>query len=102
MKKTKRMEAKKTFLFSFLVLLSSLSHSQDLAFEWAKTLGEEGPNTSRLQTIDDFGNIYLVGAFAGKVDFDPGPDSFYLESKRDKDYLLKLDMRVLSYDASIQ
>jgi hypothetical protein len=30
--------------------------------------------------IDSSGNVFLTGTYAGKVDFDPGPDTYYLTS----------------------
>ncbi|QDU82605.1 FG-GAP repeat protein [Polystyrenella longa] len=42
---------------------------------------------------DSTGNLFIAGGFAGTVDFDPGPDTYSLESIRYRDaFLQKLDV----------
>lgn len=53
-------------------------------FLWAKTLGTEinisnSCYSSRLVT-DAIGNVYTVGAFSGKFDFDPGAGTFFMNT----------------------
>jgi len=49
-------------------------------FEWVKTLsGKNGESSKGLQ-LDSQGNIYNIGTFFNKVDFDPGTDSVILTS----------------------
>jgi len=45
-------------------------------FVWAKKLLRDLQSTA----IDAQGNFYIRGAYSGKVDFDPGVDTFYLTS----------------------
>jgi hypothetical protein len=49
-------------------------------FVWAKSLGGSGSDVGRCITIDPTGNgdICTTGWFSGKVDFDPGPNTYNL------------------------
>jgi uncharacterized protein (DUF2249 family) len=42
-------------------------------------------------TLDEFGNIYVIGDFWGTVDFDPGPSNFTLSTNFPMCFLVKLD-----------
>ena len=59
---------------------------------WARSVGgfsEEGPSAV---TVDDDGNVYVVGWFRGTADFDPGPGTFTLTSSAIfESFVLKLD-----------
>ncbi len=48
--------------------------------QWVKSIG--GPNADYGQSIttDANGNVYVIGDFRGKADFDPGPGTFFLTS----------------------
>jgi hypothetical protein len=50
------------------------------SFEWASIIGGGATDQGQSLVIDSIGNIYATGTFRGKVDFDPGPDSFFLTS----------------------
>ncbi|MEM6805105.1 MAG: hypothetical protein AAF696_27160, partial [Bacteroidota bacterium] len=64
---------------------------------WAKNIIPEDSMSSKFFWkiyTDELDHIYIAGEFIGKVDFDPGPDTFYVNSFNgiDEDYfLLKLD-----------
>jgi len=58
---------------------------------WEKQLTGISPGV--FIAVDESGRVIVTGDFQGKVDFDPGPDLFYLESdgKRKSTFVLKLD-----------
>lgn len=73
----------------FVVKLDSSAN-----FQWAKQFGGSDYNTVYSGTIDNNGNLYLTGEFAGTTDFDPGSSIYNLASatKTESDmFLLKLD-----------
>jgi uncharacterized repeat protein (TIGR01451 family) len=79
----------------FLIKLDS-----DGAFQFAKTL-EQSPNNSAYTnhiTVDTSSNIYIGGAFYGRIDFDPGIGVFEMASSTgspggNDGFLLKLDYK---------
>ena len=42
-------------------------------YVWAKSFGSTRSDSGQSVEVDSFGNVYITGAFAGTVDFDPGP-----------------------------
>ena len=40
-------------------------------FNWVKEVGENSSSGINAMTMDDYGNLYTAGTFAGTVDFDP-------------------------------
>jgi len=42
-------------------------------YQFARSIGSSGADVGRGLTLDNAGNIYLLGDFHGSVDFDPGP-----------------------------
>lgn len=79
-------------LLSFLLCISANIHAQD--FEWAKsfTSGVVGYNEINAVDIDNAGNVYSIGTFAGTADFDPSANSFVLTAVGDDDiFISKLD-----------
>jgi hypothetical protein len=64
----------------------------DGALDWAATFVGEGQAEACGMCLDDDGNIYVVGQFKGKIDFDPGPDTQYREAEHNPDaFIVKLD-----------
>ena len=60
-------------------------------FDWVKTIGGIGGTSSRALSVDDSGFVYTTGTFNDSIDFDPGPDTFYLSSSSGTDaFILKL------------
>ena len=58
----------------------TIGYSQFADFKWAKGIvSNENVSPSAVET-DKEGNIFIAGEFSGKADFDPGMNSFYLES----------------------
>ena len=62
-------------------------------FVWVKSFGgTEISDVTYAITLDDNGNIYTTGGFAGTVDFDPGTGVSYLNSEgADDAFIQKLD-----------
>ena len=55
--------------------------SQAGVHQWTKTLGTTGDDKAYGVATDTSGNVYVVGAFSGKVDFDPGTSTRYFTSQ---------------------
>src|SRR5688572_9352635 len=49
-------------------------------FVWAKSIGGMGSDKSASIAVDKSGNSYTIGDFSGRVDFNPGFDSFFLQA----------------------
>ncbi|MEM7654849.1 MAG: T9SS type A sorting domain-containing protein [Bacteroidota bacterium] len=63
-------------------------------FVWAKQYGDSAAIDEKgALAIDSLGNLYTTNSFVGKVDMNPGPDSFVLTSQGwDRDiFIQKLD-----------
>lgn len=52
--------------------------AKDVDLAWVKSMGGYGQDYGVSVATDKEGNVYTTGYFNGKVDFDPGVDSFYL------------------------
>ncbi len=59
-------------------------------FIWAKSVGGSDDDESSAIYVDNIGNSYTVGNFAGTVDLDPGPNTYNLTSLGGVD-IFKLD-----------
>lgn len=63
-------------------------------FVWVKTFGDINGSQCQGHSIklDSYNNVYVTGEFAGVVDFDPGLDTFHLNSNYQVvAFILKLD-----------
>ena len=61
-------------------------------FVWVKQIGNTGGDWAREVKFDTAGNIYVTGAFAGTVDFDPNAGTYNLTSNGTYDaFILKMD-----------
>ncbi len=61
-------------------------------FIWAKNIGFSGYDEAYSLTLDNQKNIYITGYFEETVDFDPGPETFTLNSEGETDiFVQKLD-----------
>ncbi|MHB8954831.1 MAG: putative Ig domain-containing protein [Pirellulaceae bacterium] len=61
-------------------------------FIWADRIGGADDDLNGQVTTDSVGNVYLAGFFAGQVDVDPGPDTYWLTSEGFSDaFIVKLD-----------
>jgi hypothetical protein len=47
---------------------------------YANLWGDSGTGTGRDVTVDVYGNVYFGGEYTGQIDFDPGPNEYYLIS----------------------
>ncbi len=73
-----------------IAAIVQVADSQTL--EWVKQLGGTSTDFGHSIAVDDFGNIYTTGAFAGTVDFDPGAGTYNLASAGETDiFISKLD-----------
>lgn len=70
---------KKSLPAIFLIMAYLLCGQQSVA-QFVKSIG--GTNAEYGQSIayDSSGNMYIIGDFRGKADFDPGPGTFFLKS----------------------
>lgn len=76
----------------FLVFPFSRAQNPDL--EWVKSVEASFGFGQRSMALDAWGNIYAIGYFSGKVDFDPGQDTLYLSSQGETDiFIQKLDQQ---------
>jgi len=62
----------------FILLTPTFLFAQDVNFKWAKQMSGPGGSGGNCVITDTSGNIYSTGFFEGTVDFDPGPDNYYL------------------------
>lgn len=75
---------------SYDVFISKLDSSGN--FQWAKTIGTSNDDDGSAITIDNWGNVYVTGYFAGTCDFDPGASTYNLTSAGSSDiFVLKLN-----------
>lgn len=85
---------KLTPIIFFLLAGVLVLHGQSVNFEWVKQMGGNDTSNARGLSIvtDDAGNVYTTGFFKGRVDFDPGPDDYYMNALGVEDiYVSKLD-----------
>ncbi|HQZ65816.1 MAG TPA: putative Ig domain-containing protein, partial [Planctomycetaceae bacterium] len=52
-------------------------------FQWVRSVGGAGRNST--SAVDVSGNVYLAGQFGNSVDFDPGSNSYLVNSRGDYD-----------------
>ena len=57
-------------------------------FVWAKKIGGQSHDSSFSITLDSNNNVYTTGYFDATVDFDPGPDQFYLTALGERDQFI--------------
>lgn len=80
----------KIILLIFLLPFQLLS--QDLALDWASSFGGTSDDIGFDMEKDNLGNLIVVGAFKGTVDFDPSSSIFNLTSTGDNDiYVVKFN-----------
>lgn len=81
-------------IFINLILVSNFSIGQNPYFDWVKSIdGISGYDSGKKILADGLGNIYVVGGFVGTADFDPGPNTFILNSNGNQDvFVVKLDI----------
>ena len=47
---------------------------------WATRIGDVGWDEGNSITLDHAGNLWATGYYVGPTDFDPGPESFVLDT----------------------
>lgn len=83
---------KSTCILLVTLFISHITIAQEIQFNWVNAITGLNGEYSLGTVIDDAGNIYTVGYFDGKTDFDPGPDSFLIEPLGTSDaFVRKLD-----------
>src|SRR5438067_1004140 len=75
-----------------LLSCSLLNYAQSPTYVWGRGIAGTDSLTLGYSVVDAPGNIYLAGAFAGVVDFDPGPAASNLTSAGNMDaFVCKLN-----------
>lgn len=83
--------AKRMCVFFFL-LIGNFLFSQNVNYEWAKSIGDSGFEEGTSVTYDAAGNVYTTGRFYDTVDFNPGSGTNNLSSNGSSDiFISKLD-----------
>src|SRR5678809_973195 len=70
----------KTSLRVVIIMLLLVPAQQTLFAQFVKSVGGRGAEYGQAIAYDAAGNIYIIGDFRGKADFDPGPGTFFLKS----------------------
>lgn len=79
-----------SFAGSLDTFILKINESGD--FVWAKSVGGIGGDTGTSIATDSTSGIYIYGSYDYNVDFDPGPETYYLSSEGYNDlFILKLD-----------
>jgi hypothetical protein len=79
-------------LLIFNVLSILFSKAQSLDYRWGKSIGGTSFDEGRSVSIDALGNVYTTGYFSDLVDFDPGPNTYTLNSTAsDAIFISKID-----------
>lgn len=60
-------------------------------YVWAKSISSESNNTGYEIDVDQSGNVYTVGSFAGTADFNPGAGTANLSTSSKAAFIQKLD-----------
>lgn len=81
----------RSLLVICLLSFSLLSHAQNVAFAWGRSISGSGIIWST-STADAVGNVYTVGNFTGTADFDPDANTVNLTAAGTGDaFISKLD-----------
>lgn len=81
-------------LLCTMLLMFTLTNSraQEIEPTWGGSFGSSGSDLGYDLTLDATGHVYIVGAFEGTTDMDPGPDVFELTSAGGSDiFVSKFD-----------
>ncbi len=81
------------FTITILFLQFTLT-AQNNRYQWVKQFTENEVSTERASKIvvDKNRNVFTIGYFDGSVDFDPGPNQYFLKSLYHSIYVSKLDI----------
>jgi len=83
---------KKATIICFVLAIMVAARAQVPEFKWVQEFGSIEFVYAINIVADDNGNLYTLGFFSGKHDFDPGAGVFELESKGNFDaYVMKTD-----------
>ena len=86
------MKLKITKLIFLAITVFTQTLTAQPSFEWAKNFGGSGFEQGNGIAVDNSGNVYTIGYFAGTADFDPGPGIYSLTANGSADiFISKLD-----------
>lgn len=71
-------------------------------FEWVKQIGGTETQDAKNIAVDNSGNIYTTGYFAGNTDFDPSMETANLVSSGSTTFIQKMSPVSLSIDENIE
>jgi gliding motility-associated-like protein len=72
---------KRILIISFFLPGAFVINAQNVHFDWAVDFGGTGSiSIGNSIATDASGNVYTTGFFAGTIDFDPGPGTYFLTS----------------------
>lgn len=83
---------RRTLLVTCILSCSLLNYAQDPAYVWGRAISGSTYLNLGYSVVDAAGDVYMAGAFADVVDFDPGPAASNLTSAGDVDaFICKLN-----------
>jgi hypothetical protein len=81
-----------TILIALTLFFIKEAFSQEAAFDWACSYGSSDLDRVKDIAVDADGNSYVIGGYFFTIDFDPGPEEFWLTPDGSTDiFIQKLD-----------
>ena len=87
-----RLQMKNVVFILLLSLVFNLSYAQVSNYEWALNIGGGRMDVGNDVAVDSKGNVYIIGTFKKKADFNPDPkDKNILKAKSNSVFVAKYD-----------